>query len=331
MNGRAMEFSIKSAGNSEVTIEEGLPPGLTSYAVNGAVAHSMTGTFGQALFQHIKGDGFTIWYRNYLIEEQIDLYVNSGGPLIYLHVLFGNHAEYCLEGLGNVCFSDGQFTITYMPFVNAKVAMAKGAKCNSFCIHFEAAFLEQFMAGSPELNAFVDKINANVPCNITPKDHYATIEMIRTIRRIISNEHSGEHLKLFTKSQVTTLMIEALGKISSDAINKSVIKLSTTDIEGICAVKDYLINKMDEPLSLIQLARKVGINDFKLKKGFKQIFGTTIFNYLENARLEKALILLKDTKHSIAQIAITLGFAYPAHFSSVFKKRFGYPPGHFRK
>ena len=61
--------------------------------------------------------------------------------------------------------------------------------------------------------------------------------------------------------------------------HRKVITLKAYDVELIHAAKDILINEMDNPVTIIELAHKVWLNDFKLKSGFKQEFGTTIFNY----------------------------------------------------
>ena len=57
--------------------------------------------------------------------------------------------------------------------------------------------------------------------------------------------------------------------------------------------KDILIRQIDNPPSLLSLARQVGINDFKLKQGFRQVFGTTVFGYLHSHRMERAAQLLQ--------------------------------------
>jgi AraC family transcriptional regulator, transcriptional activator of the genes for pyochelin and ferripyochelin receptors len=83
---------------------------------------------------------------------------------------------------------------------------------------------------------------------------------------------------------------------------------------------------MDEPPSLLTLARQVGLNDFKLKRGFRQVFGTTVFGYLHEHRMERARQLLEERRLNVTAVACTVGYANPSHFAGAFKRKFGVNP-----
>ena len=61
----------------------------------------------------------------------------------------------------------------------------------------------------------------------------------------------------------------------------------TDDVKSIHEAKNILLKTLDHPPSLIHLARKAGINHYKLKIGFKEVFGTTVFGFVRQQRLEK--------------------------------------------
>jgi YesN/AraC family two-component response regulator len=88
---------------------------------------------------------------------------------------------------------------------------------------------------------------------------------------------------------------------------------------------------MDEPLTLIALAHKMGLNDFKLKKGYKQLYGATLFEDFFHFRMQRARQLLQQTDHSIIAITEMIGYKNVSAFSVAFKKYFGDSPGTFRK
>lgn len=75
----------------------------------------------------------------------------------------------------------------------------------------------------------------------------------------------------------------------------------------------------------MELAHKCGLNDFKLKSGFKQLYGNTVFGYLGNLRMEVALRLLKEQK-SVRLVAEEIGYKNPQHFTAAFKKKYGVLP-----
>lgn len=109
------------------------------------------------------------------------------------------------------------------------------------------------------------------------------------------------------------------------------IVLKPLDIEKIEATRRYLVENMERPPTLVALARKMGLNDFKLKKAYKQLYGTTLFEDFLHARMDKARGLLEDTDNSIVGIAELVGYRNVSSFSVAFKKYFGCTPGEHRK
>ena len=85
-----------------------------------------------------------------------------------------------------------------------------------------------------------------------------------------------------------------------------------------------------DPPTLFELARRVGLNDFKLKRGFREAFGTTVFEYIRKLRMDKARELLEQGRLTVTEVALATGYSHFGHFSSAFKKSFGILPSHYR-
>ncbi|MDO5978201.1 helix-turn-helix domain-containing protein [Flavivirga spongiicola] len=110
------------------------------------------------------------------------------------------------------------------------------------------------------------------------------------------------------------------------------LNLSFSDIRKIRKVHDHIINNLDKPLApLIELAHIFGTNEYKLKYGFKQLYGQTVFRFLINERLRKASILIQHTDTSIKEVAHATGFISAPHFSKAFKEKYGFTPRDLRK
>ena len=107
--------------------------------------------------------------------------------------------------------------------------------------------------------------------------------------------------------------------------------LKPSDIERIHHAKHILINNLANPPSLASLAKQVNLNDYKLKQGFRQVFGTTAFGCLHQYRMEQAQLLLKERELNVAEISQVVGYANPSQFSAAFKKKFGVTPKAFQK
>lgn len=95
-------------------------------------------------------------------------------------------------------------------------------------------------------------------------------------------------------------------------------------------VRDLLLSNLSTPPSLRELARQVGTNEFSLKQQFKATFNTTVFNYLQQARMEKARQLLTAGELKIADVAHALGYKHATHFTAAFKKHVGFLPNKIR-
>lgn len=104
------------------------------------------------------------------------------------------------------------------------------------------------------------------------------------------------------------------------------ISFSPDDLKRLHQAKEILTHRLTNPPSLMELSRQVGLNDYKLKQGFRHIFGTTVFAYLRACRMKRAQQLLIAQELSIAQVAHAVGYASQSRFCDAFKKQFGTTP-----
>lgn len=98
------------------------------------------------------------------------------------------------------------------------------------------------------------------------------------------------------------------------------------DREKIVKAREILIQHIGEPITIKELSRKVAINECYLKKGFKELFGTTIFEFYQSQRMEHAKYLLYDKGLSVTDVSMMLGYSSISHFSTAFKKHTGLKP-----
>jgi AraC-like DNA-binding protein len=106
--------------------------------------------------------------------------------------------------------------------------------------------------------------------------------------------------------------------------------ISRDDRDRIHFAREILLQRLADPPSLVELARLVGLNDYKLKAGFRQVFGTTVFGYLRQERLEKARQLLQAQDISVTAAAAAVGYSSQGHFAAAFRKQFGINPKDLR-
>ena len=115
-------------------------------------------------------------------------------------------------------------------------------------------------------------------------------------------------------------------------IKEHKVTLTQEDIQMIREVHDMILNNLEKDLpSLKELALQKGTNEYKLKYGFKQIYGTTIFRFLTQERLRKSKTLIQHSNLSLKEIAHMNGFKSAAHFSRAFRDKYGKTPTDLRR
>lgn len=98
------------------------------------------------------------------------------------------------------------------------------------------------------------------------------------------------------------------------------------DRAKISRAREILLLHIGEPITIKELSRKVAINECYLKKGFKEMFGTTIFDFYQSQRMEHARYLLYEKGLSVTDVSMLLGYSSISHFSTAFKKHTGLKP-----
>lgn len=139
--------------------------------------------------------------------------------------------------------------------------------------------------------------------------------------------YDGKLKEIFIESKILDLIY----KYSCDAGKANLelnfggggVKFDDHNIKAIKKAREVLFADIANPPSIKTLARSCAINEFKLKKGFKMIFGTTIYGALRDRRLQIARELLMRRDISISEAATLVGYKSPGHFSRIFSKAFG--------
>lgn len=114
------------------------------------------------------------------------------------------------------------------------------------------------------------------------------------------------------------------GSIARNGLNKRTV-------ESINEAKYIIETRFGEQIALHRIAREVGINEVKLRSGFKLLFGTGMFDYLLKIRMQKAKMWLQDSDKPIKAIARLTGYSTKQSFFNAFKKYFHETPGSVRK
>jgi AraC-like DNA-binding protein len=98
------------------------------------------------------------------------------------------------------------------------------------------------------------------------------------------------------------------------------------NVQKIRKAKKIILDRMTDPPSLEQLSVEIGLSLKKLKDGFKQLYGDTVFAYLLDHKMDEARRMLNSQKYNVNEVGLKLGYSTASHFISAFKKKYGTTP-----
>lgn len=206
-----------------------------------------------------------------------------------------------------------------------------GVDTDSFCVEMESSWLSRLMVTEVEcLKRFWDKTLQKQEVELSAIPMEVTLQQKQVITDIRHCRYSGHMRELYLESKVIELFLLQVEQADRLANNKD-IGLSAADRERLYAARDFVKAHLFQPITLLQVARHCGLNDFKLKKGFKELFGTTVFGYLNELKMEYGRQMLLGSSCTIYEVAYTLGYQDPYNFSKAFRKYFGYLPGKLKQ
>ena len=164
---------------------------------------------------------------------------------------------------------------------------------------------------------------------IEPKEINANIKLI--LSQLITSQTNQTLRPIFIKGKIYELLSYYFSKPPENN-NESCPYIATEETIGkIKLAKQLIIKDMNNPPSLSELAKEVGLNIKKLKTEFKEFYGAPVFTFLLNYKMELAKNLLLEQQLNVNEIALQLGYSTSSHFIAAFKKKYGTTPKQFSK
>jgi AraC-like DNA-binding protein len=111
----------------------------------------------------------------------------------------------------------------------------------------------------------------------------------------------------------------------------SAVRLYKADQQALYQAKRILDQNIATPPTLTRLARLVCLNEYKLKTGFKELYGMPVHAYVIDQRLETARILMEEQKLGVTEAVLAVGYSDASHFAAKFRKKYGVNPSEYSK
>ncbi len=205
----------------------------------------------------------------------------------------------------------------------------KTERIETFGINFSTeSFVEIAKNGNEPLKRLAEKVMNRENSILSSEWKTNNFKIQLVINEIIHCQYSNELKDLFLLSKSIELLV-LQAELYNEHSTQNYIK-SKKDRTKLIEAKELLTSRIENPPTLSELSKLVALNEYKLKKGFKELFGTTVFGYIHKVRMDLAKRLLLGTSKTAKEIAYETGYGSPQHFSKAFKEQFGIPPNSIR-
>ena len=146
------------------------------------------------------------------------------------------------------------------------------------------------------------------------------------LQQIINANINSSIKELYIKGKVYELLSLHFQKEENNDGEYCPFLVDEENVLKIRKAKEIIISRMAEPPSLQELSSEIGLNLKKLKEGFKQIYGDTVYSFLLDYKMEHARKLLESNQFNVNEVGVKVGYSTASHFIAAFKKKFGTTP-----
>ncbi|MFD0941533.1 helix-turn-helix transcriptional regulator [Pedobacter boryungensis] len=263
-------------------------------------------------------------------DEQLEVTDFIDTSHVSMHFQLSGYSNASISGLdGDKPMQQGRFNVFNCVDPVSSFVFPRQKKYEYICVGLKPSFfngiLEKCGDGYSQLlersierkgfSLFTDGVGSSL----------AQLEVLRLLHKSpVSDGLMNEYLK----SKVSELVLLSLdGWLTNNSKKES---WSAADLEKLQAVKEYLDKEYLLPVSLEGLARKFLLNEFKLKKGFRMQFGSTVFGHIHSLRMHHASLLLESGGLRVGEVAAIVGYTSDSSFIRSFRNFYGTPPGKTR-
>lgn len=274
--------------------------------------------------ESVLDSGFTVLR----IKNDLQVAVKENYPVNQDFIQF----HFCLKGQMNFVFNEGNYSFP----VNEDHSMLLFNPLKPLPIEVELApntWLVSVLISIAKFHSLfssdADHISFLTPENSTKK-YYDNLPFTSSIAVVLSQilqaKVHDSMKSLYFKGKVYELLSLYFNKNEDPSLEQCPFLVDEENVRKIRRAKDIILERMSDPPSLENLATEIGLSLKKLKEGFKQLYGDTVFAYLLDHKMEEARRMLDSQKFNVNEVGLKLGYSTASHFIAAFKKKYGTTP-----
>lgn len=240
--------------------------------------------------------------------------------------------HFCLKGQTNFIFNQGNYTfqvqenhsmLLYNPQKPLPINVELTPETWMISILISIAKFHSLFSSDANHISFLSQENSS-------KKYYDNLPFTSSIAVVLSQilqARVHDSMKsLYFKGKIYELLSLYFNKNDDSSIEQCPFLIDEQNVQKIRNAKDIIVDRMIDPPSLDALALEIGLPLKKLKQGFKQVYGDTVFAYLLEHKMQEARRMLDSQKYNVNEVGLKLGYSTSSHFIAAFKKKYGTTP-----
>ena len=275
--------------------------------------------------------------QDYLVDEGIiflKLLNDEEVRASFEYEIDKNHIQFhfCIKGSSKFNFNNGNYSfpvisensiLLYNPVQELPINASLEANSLVLCVLISIKKFHSLFSNQADQISFLNQDNAG---NKFYKDKKLG-PMISVVLNQMAQQsvHESMH-NLYLRAKVFELMSLYFNKDKEMDVEQCPFLVDDKNIKKIRRAKDIIISRMTEPPTLNDLAIEVEISLKKLKEGFKQVYGASVYVFLLDYKMQVSKRLLSSGNYNVNEVALKIGYSTATHFINAFKKKFGTTP-----
>ncbi|QZY53869.1 helix-turn-helix transcriptional regulator [Crassaminicella profunda] len=287
--------------------------------------------FGEGVIEQIRfRNGMELCITDLHLKKSIGFEYDLSNPPCEMNYMVDGNLFNNEEQAGDMNLSGGNMSIYFREKMRGIVKFIEGRKINYITIIANEKFINENLLNRESQKSLIDFRKSYRAIDLT-KPHKPKVEIKYIFKQMLACDFSdiGKMMYLQSKAiEVLSLVWEKEIKLEKEKEN--LLFLDKQACEAIEKARQIVEENIVEPYTISMLAKEVHLNEYKLKKGFKQLYNMTIFAYLKHIRMLKAKELLSQRDLNIGQVACAIGYTNASYFARNFKEIYGENPKDFQ-
>lgn len=185
--------------------------------------------------------------------------------------------------------------------------------------------LENFMSSAAQLPPQLSALTQGSPRQFNYCQLPLNPRMFELTAKLVDGAHTEVLALVHTEALVLELLCAAVAEFGAVAA-APIEQFSEHDLRCLHAARGLLLKQFAPAPTIRQVARAAGMSETSLKRGFKSLFGETLFDFSVRCRMQQALTLLRERHLPVARVAEAVGYSHQTSFATAFHRHFGVRP-----